>query len=249
MKTIEQPGASVVNDGDELEYRHHIPGKGRPLPPSEMAEFGGLAVPGAEAVAAPITEAARPGTLRPEQAEARRGTASTMWVFGDADTGKKNIVAGIALFVMLGIGLGVPLTIDFFGGTTLGDGYATWKVVHGYAVFLSFINYFFGLTVDRLSLTRTQKEVAGWSVLAAGLFGGVGRPALVLMSALEEYGIWVSLSETAFLIIGTIVFVIGQIRGRFLAGKQAAQQGRDATLYGSPAQPWNSQQGRLNDVR
>lgn len=219
MKTIEQPGASVVNDGDELEYRHQIPGKGLPLPPSEMAEFGALAVPGAETATVSGTELPRPPVARSEEAGAQKGPAGAMWVFGGSDLGKKNVAAGVALFVVLGVGLGVPLTIDFFGGTTLGEGYATWKVAHGYAVFLSFINYFFGLAVDRLSLTRTQKEIASWTVLAAGLSGGMARPALVLMSALEQYGIWVSLGETAFLTIGTIVFVAGQIRGRTIAGK------------------------------
>ena len=53
--------------------------------------------------------------------------------------------------------VGVPLTVDFLGGSMLtGEQYPLWKVVHGYGVFLSFINFFFGLCVDRLSLSRQQ---------------------------------------------------------------------------------------------
>lgn len=136
-------------------------------------------------------------------------------IFADADVGRKNIVFGLALFLMLGVVVGIPLTIDFFGGSILTrDQYQTWKVVHGYGVFLGFINYFFGLIIDRLDLTRQQKQISSWSLLVAGLFGGVTRMILVLLSALNDFGIYASLGETAFIILGTIVFLRGQMRGR-----------------------------------
>ncbi len=132
-------------------------------------------------------------------------------ILTDVHSGKKNIVVGIALFVILGVGAGIPLTIDFFGGSLLSsEQYQAWKVVHGYGVFLAFINYFFGVSIDRLPLTRQQKEIASWCILVTGLFGGVLRPVLLLLSLLSAYGIYASLGETVFLTIGTIVFVLGQ---------------------------------------
>ena len=69
-------------------------------------------------------------------------------LYGNAEVGRKNIAFGIALFVVMGIVVGIPLTINFFGGSVLtAEQYQTWKVVHGYAVFLGFINYFFGLLI------------------------------------------------------------------------------------------------------
>ena len=136
-------------------------------------------------------------------------------IFADIDVGKKNIAFGITLFVLLGVIVGVPLTINFFGGSILTTSqYQTWKVVHGYGVFLSFINYFFGLLIDRLELTKQQKEVSSWSFLVAGLIGGVTRMILVLASGLDEFGVYASLGETVFFVLGTIIFVRGQIRGK-----------------------------------
>ncbi len=135
-------------------------------------------------------------------------------IFADARVGKKNIIFGIALFLLLGVLVGIPLTIDFFGGTLLtSDQYRTWKVIHGYGIFLGIINYFFGLTIDRLDLPRPQKELSSWSMLVAGMFGGVGRMILVLLSALDALGIYASLGEVAFITIGTAVFLRGQMRG------------------------------------
>lgn len=132
-------------------------------------------------------------------------------ILTDVHSGRKNIVVGIALFVILGVGAGIPLTIDFFGGSLLSsEQYQAWKVVHGYGVFLAFINYFFGVSIDRLPLTRQQKEIASWCILVTGLFGGVVRPVLLLLSLLSAYGIYASLGETVFLTIGAIVFVLGQ---------------------------------------
>lgn len=134
-------------------------------------------------------------------------------LFANADVGRKNILFGIALFLILGVVVGIPLTIDFFGGSILTlEQYQTWKVVHGYGVFLSFINYFFGLLIDRLEMTRQQKEIASWSFLIAGLIGGVIRMILVLASALNEFGIYASLGETVCFVLGTIIFVRGQVK-------------------------------------
>jgi hypothetical protein len=134
-------------------------------------------------------------------------------IFADADVGRKNIVFGIVLFLILGVGVGIPLTINFLGGSLLtSDQYQTWKVVHGYGVFLSFINYFFGSVIDRLELTRPQKEISSWSFLVAGMFGGVIRMILVLSSLLNEYGMYVSLVETALITIGTMIFLHGQMK-------------------------------------
>ena len=134
-------------------------------------------------------------------------------IFADIAVGRKNIVFGITLFVILGVIVGIPLTINFFGGSVLTPAqYQTWKVVHGYGVFLSFINYFFGLLIDRLDLTRRQKETSSWSMLIAGLIGGGARMALVLLSALGDYGIYASLGEVIFISLGTILFLHGQIR-------------------------------------
>src|SRR4030066_693023 len=136
-------------------------------------------------------------------------------IFTNAEVGRKNIGFGIALFLFLGMVVGIPLTIDFFGGSILtGDQYQNWKVVHGYGVFLAFINYFLGLCIDRVNLTRQQKEITSWSFLLAGLVGGVARMVLVLTSALSEFGIYASLGETAFFILGTLIFVRGQMKGQ-----------------------------------
>jgi len=133
-------------------------------------------------------------------------------IFRNVDVGRKNMVFGIALFLILGVLVGIPLTIDLFGGSVLSsDQYQTWKVVHGYGIFLSFINYFFGLIIDRLELTKQQKEISSWSFLIAGLIGGVTRMILVLVSALHEFGIYASLGESVCFVLGTFIFVRGQM--------------------------------------
>jgi hypothetical protein len=133
-------------------------------------------------------------------------------IFADADVGRKNIGFGIGLFLLLGVVVGMPLSIDFFGGSLLsGSQYQTWKVVHGYGVFLAFINYFCGLCIDRLNLTREQKEFTSWSFLLAGLTGGGVRMILVLLSALSTFGIYASLVETVLFVLGTFMFVRGQV--------------------------------------
>lgn len=133
-------------------------------------------------------------------------------IYADVNVGRKNIGFGLALFLLLGVAAGVPLTIDFLGGSILtGDRYQAWKVVHGYGVFLSYINFFFGLCVDRLNLSRQQKELASWAFLLAGLIGGVVRMGLVLASALGEWGVYASLVESALFALGTAVAVRGLI--------------------------------------
>jgi hypothetical protein len=134
-------------------------------------------------------------------------------IFRNVDIGRKNMVFGVTLFLILGVLVGTPLTINLFGGSILSsDQYQTWKVVHGYGVFLSFINYFFGLHIDRLELTKQQKEISSWSFLIAGLIGGVTRMILVLASAFNEFGIYASLGESVCFILGTLIFVRGQMK-------------------------------------
>jgi hypothetical protein len=134
-------------------------------------------------------------------------------MFTEVKIGKKNILFGIGLFILLGFGFGIPLTINFLGGSLLSpDQYQTWKVIHGYGVFLGFINYFFGLSIDRLRLSDRQKELSSWAFLIAGVFGGAFRMILALLSASSAFGLYVSLGETLFISAGTVIFLLGQSR-------------------------------------
>ncbi len=134
-------------------------------------------------------------------------------IYGGAEIGRKNIVLGIALFLLLGVVIGTPLTIDMFGGSLLGsEAYGTWKVIHAYGVFLGVINFFFGMIVDRLNLTRQQKEISSWSIALAGLVGGAGRSVLVLAGALADFGRLASMAETVFMVVGAGLFLLGQAR-------------------------------------
>jgi hypothetical protein len=138
--------------------------------------------------------------------------------------GRKNIWFGIVLFLLLGVVVGTPLTIDMFGGSLLsGDQYQSWKVIHGYSVFLAFINYFLGLAIDRFEMPRAQKEVVSWSFLAAGLVGGLGRMVLVLLSSLSQFGRAASLIETVLFVLGTVAVVSGQMQ------QNPADRARDAS--------------------
>ena len=129
--------------------------------------------------------------------------------FAGIDVGKKNIVFGVVLFLVLGVVIGVPLTWDLFGGSMLTEiQYQTWKVLHAYGVFTSFVNFFFGFLVDRMRVDRRQKEIASWSFLIAGLVGGLGRPVLFLFSVPGPVGSYaISLIETVGFVVGTFIFV------------------------------------------
>jgi hypothetical protein len=137
-------------------------------------------------------------------------------IFAGADIGRKNIGFGMALFLILGVVVGIPLTVDFLGGSMLTTAqYQTWKVIHGYGVFLAFVNFFFGHCIDRLNLTRRQKEISSWSFVIAGLIGGLGRSVLFLLSILGGFGSYTtSLIETVGFVIGTFIFVRGKIKER-----------------------------------
>jgi len=137
-------------------------------------------------------------------------------IFADADVGRKNIGFGVGLFLILGVVVSIPLTVDFLGGSMLTAAqYQTLKVIHGYGVFLAFVNFFFGHCIDRLNLTRRQKEISSWSFVIAGLSGGIGRSLLFLLSILGGFGSYTaSLIETMGFVIGTFIFVRGQIKER-----------------------------------
>lgn len=134
--------------------------------------------------------------------------------FAGVEAGRKNIGFGMLLFLMLGVAAGIPLTVDFLGGSMLSEGqYQTWKVLHGYGVFLAFVNFFFGFAIDRVRLNQIQKEVSSWAFLIAGLFGGIVRPVLYLASIPGGTGgNMVNLVETLGFVLGTFFFVRGQMR-------------------------------------
>jgi len=146
-------------------------------------------------------------------------------ILSDANVGKKNIVFGIVLFLLLGVVVGIPLTINLFGGSLLtSDLYQIWKVVHGYGIFLAFINYFLGLTIDRLEMPKQHKEIVSWSFLVAGVIGGIARMILVLVSSISTFGIYASLAESTLFVIGTIIFVRGQVRQKLNRPSESASQ-------------------------
>ena len=134
-------------------------------------------------------------------------------IFANTAIGRKNIIFGVALFLVLGVLAGAPLTVDLFGGSLLtADQYQAWKVLHAYGVFLAFINFFFGFLVDQMSLNRQQKELASWSFIVAGLVGGLGRPALFLLSFTGGIGSYaISLVETVGFLLGTFIFLRGRV--------------------------------------
>ncbi len=136
-------------------------------------------------------------------------------IFAGVDLGKKNIIFGITLFLILGVVVGIPLTIGLFGGSMLAESqYQTWKVLHAYGVFTAFVNFFFGFLVDRMNLDRRELEIASWSFLVAGLVGGIGRPVLFLLSVSGAWaGYVIDLIETLGFVIGTFIFVRGRLQG------------------------------------
>jgi hypothetical protein len=137
-------------------------------------------------------------------------------IFAGVDVGRKNIVFGMVLFLVIGVVVGVPLTVNLFGGSMLTESqYQTWKVLHAYGVFTAFVNFFFGFLVDRMSLGRRQLEIASWSCLVGGIVGGIGRPILFLLSVPGSTGSYtIDLIETVGFVVGTYLFVRSRMRGR-----------------------------------
>jgi hypothetical protein len=137
-------------------------------------------------------------------------------IFAGVNVGRKNIVFGVVLFLVLGVVVGIPLTVNLFGGSMLTESqYQTWKVLHAYGVFTAFVNFFFGFLVDRMSLGRRQLEIASWSFLVAGLAGGIGRPVLFLLSVPGSIDIHtVDLIETVGFVVGTFIFVRSRMQER-----------------------------------
>lgn len=139
-------------------------------------------------------------------------------IYADADIGKKNIVFGMALFLAFGVVVGIPLTVDFLGGSMLtSTQYQAWKVLHAYGVFLAFVNFFFGYSIDRLNLTRRQKEISSWSFVIAGFVGGIGRSVLLILSVQGGFGSYTaSLIETVGFVLGIFIFMRGLLRGHYV---------------------------------
>lgn len=130
-------------------------------------------------------------------------------IFGSVQVGRKNIVFGMGLFLVMGVLIGAPLSVDLFGGSMLtADQYQAWKILHAYGIFLAFVNFFFGYCVDSLGVSRRHQEIASWAFIAAGFVGALGRSALELLSATG--GVWsyaISLTETLGFLIGTFIFI------------------------------------------
>lgn len=150
-------------------------------------------------------------------------------LFVDTQTGKKNIVFGVAVFLLFAVGIGIPLTLDFFGVQVWSDEqYQLWKVVHGYGIFIAVINCLVGTNLDELKLSHQQKEVLSWSFIIAGLFGAVGRMALVLLALFEGGHLAASLGEVVFFTIGAALFLYGWTQRQRLLSQdvEAMKRGR-----------------------
>ena len=137
-------------------------------------------------------------------------------ILAGVEIGRKNILFGVVLFLVLGVVVGVPLTVGLFGGSMLTESqYQTWKVLHAYGVFTAFVNIFFGYCIDRQNLSRQQKEIASWSFLVAGIFGGFGRPVLFLLSIDGGVPVYlIDLIETAGFVIRSFIFLLGLLKER-----------------------------------
>lgn len=136
-------------------------------------------------------------------------------IIAGVDVGRKNIIFGIVLFLILGVVVGTPLTVGLLGGSMLTESqYQAWKVLHAYGVFTAFVNFFFGFLVDRMHLDRRELEIASWSFLVAGLVGGIGRPVLFLLSVPSVWaGYGIDLFETFGFVSGTFIFVRSRLQG------------------------------------
>jgi hypothetical protein len=137
-------------------------------------------------------------------------------IFAGVDIGRKDMVFSVVSFLVLGVVIGVPLTVDLIGGSMLTESqYQTRKVLHAYGVFTASVNFFFGFLVDRMSLGRRQLEIASWSFLIAGLVGGFGRSILFLLSVPGSIGSYaISLIETVGFVAGTFIFVRSKMQER-----------------------------------
>lgn len=128
----------------------------------------------------------------------------------EMQAGRKNILFGAFLFLLFAVGMGIPLTINLFGGSALSsEQYQLWKVVHAYGLFLGVINLFLGTSINNLRLSSGQKELLSWSFIIAALFGAIARMALVLIAAYEAWHLLPSLGEAVFFSIGLVLFVYG----------------------------------------
>jgi hypothetical protein len=95
-------------------------------------------------------------------------------IFEGVDVGRKNIVFGVVLFLVLGVVVGVPLTVDLFGGSMLTESqYQTWKVLQDMR-FRGLRQFLFDI-VSTGRTSRRQKEIASWSFLEAGIVGLDGQ--------------------------------------------------------------------------
>lgn len=139
-------------------------------------------------------------------------------LFSDTLIGKRNIIFGVFLFLLFAFGIGVPLTLNFFGISVLSaEQYELWKVVHGYGIFLAVINCLLGASVDDLRISDGQKKALSWSFIIAGLFGAVVRMSLVLLAAYEDWHLLASLGEVVFFSVGLAIFIYGWARKKGLA--------------------------------
>lgn len=127
--------------------------------------------------------------------------------------GRKNILFGAFLFLLFAVCMGIPLTINLFGGSALSaEQYELWKVVHAYGLFLGVINVFLGTSINNLQLSRGQKELLSWSFIIAALFGAIVRMALVLLAVYDTWHLVPSFGEAVFFSIGLALFVYGLSR-------------------------------------
>lgn len=137
-------------------------------------------------------------------------------IYAGTNVGRKNIIMGLLLFLVLGVVIGIPLTIDMLGGSLMStEQYQAWKILHAYGVFLAFANFFFGYCIDQLNASHRMQQIASWALVVAGLAGGFGRSVLLLLSATG--GAWsyaASFIETLGFVIATLIFIRGLLMGQ-----------------------------------
>ena len=67
-----------------------------------------------------------------------------------------------------------------------------------------------------------REALWSWCFVLAGVVGGFGRMTLALLGALDQFGVFASLGEVVFFVVGTAVFVFGQMRTGKLASSAEA---------------------------